>query len=95
MGDAFVKARDDGDADAARKFLAEGADPDTLDDGFPVLYQAVAVCKSGSEGNEEVKSEPYIRIPSSGCSWLWIPDLEKSHELCATADWKFLCCSRV
>ena len=53
MGDAFVKACDDGDADAARKFLAEGADPDTLDDGFPVLYQAVAVCKSGSEGNEE------------------------------------------
>lgn len=43
MGDAFVKACDDGDADAVRKFLAEGADSDTLDDGFPVLYQAAAV----------------------------------------------------
>jgi ankyrin repeat protein len=43
MGDAFVMACDDGDADAVRNLLAEGADPDTVDDGFPVLYQAAAV----------------------------------------------------
>eukprot|EP01046_Picozoa_sp_COSAG06_P108678 COSAG06_NODE_55100_length_291_cov_0.802083_1_plen_33_part_01 len=33
MSDAFAMACDDGDADAVRKFLAEGADPDTADDG--------------------------------------------------------------
>ena len=42
MNNAFAMACDDGDADAVRKFLAEGADPDTVDDGFPVLYQAAA-----------------------------------------------------
>eukprot|EP01046_Picozoa_sp_COSAG06_P040820 COSAG06_NODE_4980_length_3811_cov_4.290140_1_plen_592_part_00 len=40
MGDAFVQACDRGDADAVRQFLAAGADPNTVDQGFPVLCGA-------------------------------------------------------
>ena len=40
MGDAFVQACKRGEMDAVRRFLAEGADPNTVADGRPALYVA-------------------------------------------------------
>ncbi|CAL9479535.1 HEAT repeat domain-containing protein [Streptomyces sp. enrichment culture] len=63
MGDLVAAVRR-GDADEVRALLAGGADPETLDDGLPVLCRAVAAYDEAvAEALLEGGADPLRRLP--------------------------------
>eukprot|EP01047_Picozoa_sp_COSAG01_P029643 COSAG01_NODE_2039_length_8573_cov_13.642672_1_plen_2500_part_00 len=76
MSAAFANACDTGDAVAVRRFVAQGADPNYVDQGFPVLYS------SAQYGHAEViralveAGATVDRPTKNGCTPLYVASLK-------------------
>ncbi|MET9865451.1 ankyrin repeat domain-containing protein [Streptomyces sp. NPDC006386] len=75
-----------GDAEEVRSLLESGADPDTLDDGLPVLCRAVAAYDEPvAEALLEAGADPLRRLPDGSTPLLRAVDGGSSHMVYALA----------